>query len=109
MRFKKKMMTWTVLTGALLLLIAGVSPVAALTDQQAKVPGYYGFEQNPDKFDFTGMPMKIPANEVERLSNGKIKVGMVINQKNVDSMKDELIALTSPGIYNMVKRGMEMV
>jgi len=53
--------------------------------------------------------MKLPPSEVERLSNGKIKVGMVINKNNVDSMKNELIALTSPGIYEMVKRGMEMV
>ena len=90
MRFKKKTMTWTVLAGicALLLLVAGVSPVAALTDQQARVPGYYGFEQNLDKFDFTGMPMKLPSNEVERLLNGKIKLGMVINKNNVDSMKN---------------------
>jgi len=109
MRFKKKMMTWTVLTGALLLLIAGVSPVMALTDQQAKVPGYYGIEQNTDKFDFTGMPMKIPNSEVEKLSNGKIKVGMVINKNNVAGLKDELIKLTSPGVYNMVTKGMEMV
>ncbi|MBN1545677.1 MAG: DUF1329 domain-containing protein, partial [Syntrophaceae bacterium] len=106
---RKKMMKWTVLAGVLLLLIAGVSPALALTDQQAKVPGYYGMEQNPDKFDFTGIPMKIPNSELEKLSNGKIKVGMVINKNNVDSMKDELIKLTSPGIYNMVKKGMEMV
>ncbi|HOO41096.1 MAG TPA: DUF1329 domain-containing protein [Syntrophales bacterium] len=106
---KKRMMKWTVFTGIFLLLIGGSVPAFAMTDQQARVPGYVGIEQNPDKFDFTGMPMKIPASEVERLSNGKIKVGMVITKNNVDSIKNELIKLTSPGIYNMVKRGMEMV
>jgi hypothetical protein len=109
MRFKKKWMKWTVLTGIFLLLVGGAVPVLALTDQQAKVPGYVGIEQNPDKFDFTGMPMKIPSNEIEKLSNGKIKVGMVINKNNVAGLKDELIKLTSPGIYDMVTRGMEMV
>ena len=106
---RKKMMKWTVLAGVLLVLFAGVSPALALTDQQAKVPGYYGIEQNPGKFDFTGMPMKIPNSELEKLSNGKIKVGMVINKNNVAGLKDELIKLTSPGIYNMVTKGMEMV
>jgi hypothetical protein len=109
MRFEKKLMKWTLLAGICLLLIGGAVPALALTDQQSKVPGYVGIEQNPDKFDFTGMPMKIPASEVERLSNGKIKVGMVINKNNVASVKNELIALTSPGIYNMVTKGMEMV
>lgn len=109
MRLRNKMMTGTICTGILLLLLGGGIPAMALTEQQAMVPGYYGIEHNPDKFDFTGMPMKIPSSEMERLSNGKIKVGMVINKNNVDSMKKELLYLTSPGVYNMVKMGMEMV
>ena len=81
----------------------------ALTEQQARVPGYTGFEQYPDKFDFTGMVRSIPSSELGKQSNGKIKVGMVITKKNVDQFKSELIALTSPGIYDMVKKGMELV
>jgi hypothetical protein len=108
-RLKKNLMTWTIFAGILLLLSGRAAPTLALTDQQANVPGYYGIEKNPDKFDFTGMPMKIPSSEVERLSNGKIKVGMVITKNNVDGMKNELITLTSPGVYSMVKKGMEMV
>ena len=109
MRFKSKMMSWTAFAGMLLLLLGGASSALALTDQQARVPGYVGIEQNPDKFDFTGMPRTISSNEVEKLSNGKIKVGMVITKDNVDSVKAELIKLTSEGVYNMVKQGMEMV
>jgi len=102
-------LTWTLGAGFLFLLLLGALPALALTDQQAKVPGYYGIEQNPNKFDFTGMPMKIPSNELERLSNGKMKVGMVITKNNVDGIRNELITLTSPGVYYMVKKGMEMV
>lgn len=102
-------LTWTLGAGFLFLLLLGALPAIALTDQQAKVPGYYGIEQNPNKFDFTGMPMKIPSNELERLSNGKMKVGMVITKNNVDGIRNELITLTSPGVYYMVKKGMEMV
>jgi len=109
MKLKKRLSKWSMIFCGLLLTVSTAAPAFALTDQQAKVPGYVGIEQNPDKFDFTGIPMKIPASEVERLSNGKIKVGMVITKNNVDSMKNELIALTTPGVYNMVKRGMEMV
>jgi len=109
MMLKKNLTKWGMFFCISLLIVSGAVPALALTDQQARVPGYVGIEQNPDKFDFTGMPMKIPSSEVERLSNGKIKVGMVINKNNVDSVKNELIRLTSPGIYNMVKRGMEMV
>ena len=84
-------------------------PSSALTDQQARVPGYVGLERHPDMFDFAGMAKSIPAGEMERVSHGKIKVGMVITKHNVDQFKTELIELTSPGIYNMVKKGMEMV
>ncbi|HOO40929.1 MAG TPA: DUF1329 domain-containing protein [Syntrophales bacterium] len=109
MKLKKRLTTWSMLFCGLLLAVSGAVPAFALTDQQARVPGYAGIEQNPDKFDFTGVPMKIPSSEVERFSNGKIKVGMVITKNNVDGMKNEFIKLTSPGVYNMVKRGMEMV
>ena len=110
MRFEKGLMNWSKILGSLLLLaVVGAVPAFALTDQQAKVPGYVGFEHNPDKFDFTGMPAKLPGNEIERVSGGKIRVGMVITKNNVDSMKNEFIRLTSPGVYNMVKRGMEIV
>ena len=109
MKLKKRLTTWSMLFCGLLLAVSGAVPAFALTDQQARVPGYAGIEQNPDKFDFTGVPMKIPSSEVERFSNGKIKVGMVITKNNVDGMKNEFIRLTSPGVYNMVKKGMEIV
>jgi len=92
-----------------LYLLAWAIPAHALTDQQARVAGYVGFETHPDKFDFDGMPRTLPRGELERLSHGKIKVGMVITQKNVDGIKKELIALTSPGVYSMIKKGMEIV
>jgi hypothetical protein len=103
------MMKWAVLAGVSLLFMAGAVPVMAFTAQEAKLSGYVGIEANPDQFDFSGMPMKIPASEIEKLSNGKIKVGMTITKNNVAGMKDELIKLTTPGIYNMVTRGMELV
>jgi len=91
-----------------LLCLSCIPSVFALTDQQSRVPGYAGFEQYPEKFDFDGMPRTIPAGEIERITNRKIRVGMIINKKNVEGIKKELIALTSPGIYNMVKKGMEL-
>ncbi|HOO40008.1 MAG TPA: DUF1329 domain-containing protein [Syntrophales bacterium] len=91
------------------LCLSCIAPAFALTDQQAKVPGYTGFEKYPEKFDFDGMPRSIPTGEIERITNRKIKVGMVVTKKNVEGIKKELIALTSPGIYNMVKKGMELV
>ena len=72
--------------------MAWTTSVHALTDQQARVAGYVGFEQHPDKFDFDGMPRTLPSGELERLSHGKIRVGMVISKKNVDGIKTEVIA-----------------
>lgn len=100
---------WIVLTLIPLILLGWTGTPFALTDQQARVPGHTGFERYPDKFDFSGMARYLPSSELEKQFNGKIKIGMVITKKNVDQIKAELIALTSPGIYNMVKKGMEMV
>ena len=91
-----------------LLCLSCIASAFALTDQQARIPGYVGFEQYPEKFDFDGMPRTIPDVELERITNRKIRVGMIINKKNVERIKKELVALTSPGIYNMVKKGMEL-
>ncbi len=109
MRSELRSPLWALVFLIPLYLTAWTVSAHALTDQQARVAGYVGFETHPDKFDFDGMPRTLPGGELERLSRGKIKVGMVITKKNVDGIKKELIALTSPGVYNMIKKGMEIV
>lgn len=98
-----------IIVGVLFLLLGVAMPVQALLDQQSRVPGYLGIERNQHKFDFAGMPLNISSAEIENLSHGKIKVGMTINKSNVAGLKDELLKLTSAGVYNMVLRGMELV
>ena len=89
------------LTTILLMVGAYLLPAYGLSDEEAQVKGYEGFEKHPEKFDFTGL-WKKPPKSLEELSHGKIKVGMVITKDNVDLIKEYL----APGLYQCVKNGM---
>ena len=107
---KKKIKGIIIILATILLVVGGAyfPPAYALSDEEAQVKGYEGMEKYPEKFDFTGI-WKKPPKSLEELSHGKIKEGMVISKDNVEGMKEELIDLTGENIYDMVKKGMELI
>ncbi|MBN2468729.1 MAG: DUF1329 domain-containing protein [Deltaproteobacteria bacterium] len=96
------------IVSALVFSLLRMPPAFAISDEESEIPGYYSIEALPEFYDFTGLWQE-PPQSLANLTNGKITEGMVITKDNVEELKDDLIALTGENIYDMVKKGMEMV